>query len=48
MWLIIGVGVFGTLCSVFLGAFAVRVLVFGRQKPQFRPDQKPGWQWWFS
>src|ERR1017187_8038483 len=46
MWLIIGLGIFGTLCSVFLGGFAVRILVFNGQEPQFLPGPKPGWQWW--
>jgi len=45
MALIVGLAVLGTLCSIFLGLFAVRVHVFGGHEP-YKDMQKPGWQWW--
>jgi hypothetical protein len=42
--LILFLSTIGTLSSLFLGVYAVRVLVFQGAEPHF--PSKPRWQWW--
>jgi hypothetical protein len=36
----------GAMCSILMGLFAVRILMFAGRKPVFNAEEKPGPAWW--